>query len=255
MEPTAVPGEAKEPEGEGDVRGESAGSGPARFFGARPDRLGGGIPAVLLSLLAVLGALLTALLLAGRTRTSRERVAAGGALGRPDRPVLLLEVNGVVALSPFHRTMPPGRLHMISFGPVYLPDRVPRLLRELTGSFELVWITEWEHHAHIELRSLLGMREDLPVLAVGAKRTRARSDWATKLADRYAGDRPVAWIGEHSHPSRTRWAERRRRPTLLISVHPALGLTEDHVEQLLRWAAVHAPAPQPPRSNVSIGTN
>jgi hypothetical protein len=38
------------------------------------------------------------------------------------------------------------------------------------------------------------------------------------------------------------WAQRRGAPTLLIETVPSVGMTDEHVAELLAWAADVAPA-------------
>jgi hypothetical protein len=48
---------------------------------------------------------------------------------------------------------------------------------------------------------------------------------------RYAGHRPLAWIDDALPPQAHTWAAIRRRPTLLISIDPAEGLTRPAIDQ------------------------
>ncbi|HEV2368317.1 MAG TPA: hypothetical protein VGR90_00490 [Acidimicrobiales bacterium] len=50
-----------------------------------------------------------------------------------------------------------------------------------------------------------------------------------------AGDRPLAWIDDMFLPEAWTWAADRPQPTLLVSVDPALGLTEEIVDKLQAW--------------------
>jgi hypothetical protein len=52
----------------------------------------------------------------------------------------------------------------------------------------------------------------------------------------YARDRPAAWIDDNFNEACRFWARRRSAPTLLVSTDPAIGLTDQHVEELEAWA-------------------
>jgi hypothetical protein len=56
---------------------------------------------------------------------------------------------------------------------------------------------------------------------------------------RFAGRRPLTWIDDALPAEARVWAANRRRPTLLIGVDPAEGLTRPVIEQSLRWADDH----------------
>jgi hypothetical protein len=62
------------------------------------------------------------------------------------------------------------------------------------------------------------------------------SHWKLEAIDEYAADRPAAWIDDNIDEECRAWAEHRNAPTLLVPTASPTGLTDDHVEQLLRWA-------------------
>ena len=171
-----------------------------------------------------------------------------------ERPLLFLDVDGVLALSPLAPSPPPGNVHYFGIGALYVPDRAGELVRELERHFELVWATGWEHRANQSLRLLLGLTEELPVISFGGKARFGSSDWKTKAISRYAGNRPAAWLDDNFDPSHEEWAERRKAPTLLIPVDTGSGLAEEHVASLIEWAddvqrpAELRPAEQQPAS-------
>ncbi|MGH2799653.1 MAG: hypothetical protein ACRDM0_18755, partial [Thermoleophilaceae bacterium] len=55
--------------------------------------------------------------------------------------------------------------------------------------------------------------------------------------DEYAAERPAAWVDDNLGEECYAWAERRSAPTLLVETSPSVGLTDEHVSQLLGWAA------------------
>jgi hypothetical protein len=60
--------------------------------------------------------------------------------------------------------------------------------------------------------------------------------WKVDAIDEYAAGRPAAWIDDNLDERCRAWAERRSAPTLLVETQAAVGITEEDVERLLRWA-------------------
>jgi hypothetical protein len=154
------------------------------------------------------------------------------------RPVLMVDVDGVVSLFGFPAGKPPdgqltsvdGHLHLISAtaGP---------LLRELSDAFELVWCTGWEDRANDHLPYLLGLPGPLPHLSFARNPGRAHGHWKLDAIEAYAGPlRPLAWIDDAFDEECHRWARLRARhtPTLLVPTDPAVGITTQHVAELRR---------------------
>lgn len=71
-------------------------------------------------------------------------------------------------------------------------------------------------------------------------------DWKVPVVAELAGARPFAWLDDQFTQDAWSWADRRPEPTLLVPVAPDLGLSRDHVDQLLRWA---------PSVGVDLGTD
>jgi hypothetical protein len=154
-----------------------------------------------------------------------------------DRPLLLVDVDGVVSLFGFDPKQPPA-------GSFLLVDGIPHLisatagehLRSLSAAFELAWCTGWEEKADEYLSPLLGLVSPLPHLTLDAPGA-GREHWKLAAIDAYAGpDRPLAWIDDGHDDACEAWAAAREAPTLLISTDPAAGLTERQVAELLAWA-------------------
>lgn len=185
----------------------------------------------LLTLLALLGPL------AAIAFVMQRRAAGGGAAAQAEkRPLLFLDVDGVIALDLFSKGLPPGEMRDSPLGLIYLPDRSGELVRELAKRFDLVWATGWEHHANSGLADALGLREELPVITFGKKARAGSAEWKLKRVSSYAGGRPAAWLDDNFAGRHERWAAHRSAPTLLVRVDPRGGLAPDHVERLLRWA-------------------
>ena len=154
-----------------------------------------------------------------------------------DRPILFLDVDGVISLFGFPQgTPPPGVFHSIDGIPHCIGDRAADLIARLGERFELVWATGWEEKANEYLPHLLGMPGELPVLTFDGRAVFGSAHWKLGAIDAYAGDRPAAWIDDFVDDECRAWAERRAAPTLIVEAESATGLTEEHVEELLRWA-------------------
>ena len=61
--------------------------------------------------------------------------------------------------------------------------------------------------------------------------------WKLAAVERYVRARPFAWLDDELGLDVDRWAAERGTPSLLLDVRPDHGLTEDHVETLLAFAA------------------
>ncbi len=153
------------------------------------------------------------------------------------RPILFLDVDGVISLFDFPTDRPPpGAFHSIDGIIHCIGDRAGELLRRLTDAFEIVWATGWEEKANEYLPHLLGLDGELPVLTFDGRAVFGSAHWKLHAIDAHAGDRPVAWIDDFLDDECRDWAERREAPTLLIEAESAIGITEEHVTRLLGWA-------------------
>ncbi len=176
---------------------------------------------------------------------ARPSQAGGTAIaGAIARPLLLVDVDGVISLFGFDRERPPaGRWQAVDGVPHYLSAEAGDHLRALWDEFELAWCTGWEEKANEYLPAALGLPGALPHLSFGAVDRAVRAHWKLAEVDRFAGpDRAVAWIDDaHDHRCHA-WASARGAPTLLVGTDPAIGITAAHIESLRRWAEDQAPA-------------
>src|SRR5205085_1038312 len=153
-----------------------------------------------------------------------------------ERPILFVDVDGVISLFGFpHGEPPPGTFHAIDGIAHCIGDRCGERLLRLDDAFELVWATGWEEKANEYLPHLLGLGRELPVLTFDGRAVFGSAHWKLQAIDAYAGDRPLAWIDDFIDDECRAWAERRSAPTLLIESRSAVGITEEHVEELLAW--------------------
>jgi hypothetical protein len=157
----------------------------------------------------------------------------------PPRPLLLIDVDGVISLFGFPPTARPDGLPTLVNGiPHWLSAHAsPRLLR-LSEHFECVWCTGWEEKAEEHLTPLLGLPGGWPHLSLGQLSDGERH-WKLDAICEFTGpDRAVAWIDDAHDPSCDEWVASRAGPTLLVRTDPAVGVTEADVELLVEWARV-----------------
>jgi HAD domain in Swiss Army Knife RNA repair proteins len=155
----------------------------------------------------------------------------------PD-PILFVDVDGVLSLFGFpHDREPPGRFHMVDGMTHCLGHGTGRRLQALSEHYELVWATGWEERANEHLPYLLELPfRDLPTLTFDGRAEFGSAHWKIAAIDSYAGDRPAAWIDDFLDEECWSWARRRTAPTLLVQTESAVGLGDEHVQQLLDWA-------------------
>jgi hypothetical protein len=152
-------------------------------------------------------------------------------------PVLFVDVDGVLSLFGFERGASlPGSFHSIDGILHCLGTHAGERLNRLAERYELVWATGWEEKANEYLPHLLGLPGELPVLTFDGRAVFGTAHWKLEAIGTYAGDRPAAWIDDSLDERCERWARRRRAPTLLVRTEPAIGITDEHVEELLHWA-------------------
>lgn len=193
-----------------------------------------------------------------RAAPSAESPAASSARTESTRarPLLLVDIDGVISLFGFPPQAPPeGAMHWIDGIPHFLSAVAARELRGLADDFELVWCSGWEERANEYLPHLLDLPRDLPFLRFGrspgtdaatvaglpgaaagtATTTATRGHWKLAAIDAYAGHRPLAWIDDaFDEPCHT-WAQARSAPTFLVQTTPACGLTEREALLLRSW--------------------
>lgn len=183
----------------------------------------------------------------------------------PQKPLLLVDIDGVLSLFGFPPHAPPeGSLHFIDGIPHFLSSTATRHLLALVSLFELVWCSGWEEKADEHLPHLLGLPRGRPHLSferkpastggrdqAGADRDAAvkadgggaagkslRGHWKLAAIDAYAGKRALAWIDDCLDAACHAWAQARDAPTLLVQTSPEQGLTDREASQLRAWAQV-----------------
>jgi hypothetical protein len=161
-------------------------------------------------------------------------------LSLPEKPLLLVDIDGVISLFGFpENARPQGSFHSIDGIPHFLSASAGEHLLNLSSIFELVWASGWEEKANEYLPRLLGLPNPLPFLRferdIGARRT-THAHWKLRSIDAYCGQRPLAWIDDAFNPACHEWSAARRAPTLLVNTAPQSGLTSQEARLLAAWA-------------------
>src|SRR3954454_19293747 len=154
-----------------------------------------------------------------------------------NRPVLFVDVDGVISLFGWNTSgPPPGTFHSVDGIIHCISAEAASRLARLTPWYELVWATGGEEKANEYLVHLLNLEADLPVLTFDGRAVFGSSHWKVEAIDEYARGRPAAWIDDNLGEKAEAWARNRSEPTLLVHTESATGITDEHVERLLRWA-------------------
>jgi hypothetical protein len=152
-----------------------------------------------------------------------------------DRPLLAVDIDGVISLFGFEEQPAHTRLQLVDGVPHAISLPVGDRLLRLSEHFELVWASGWEDKANFYLPDLLGLPE-LPHISFDAAARSGGAHWKLGAMEAYAGERAIAWVDDNFDESCFEWAERRAAPTLLVPTEPQLGLEEGHVDALTAWA-------------------
>jgi hypothetical protein len=150
---------------------------------------------------------------------------------------LALDVDGVISVFGFEGGLDqvPGRFHLIDGMAHCIPEGIGRRVLRLADEYEIIWATGWEDRANDRLPEILGLPAELPFLTFDGHASFGTAHWKIDPIERYAGDRPLAWVDDCLDESCRDWASGREAPTLLVDTDPTEGLTEDHVGALLNW--------------------
>ena len=154
-----------------------------------------------------------------------------------ERPILALDVDGVISLFGFNGpvTDVPGRFHLIDGMAHCIPEGINERLARLADDYDLVWATGWEDRANDRLPEILGLPGELPFLTFDGNARFGSAHWKIAAIDRYASERPLAWVDDCIDETCQAWAVGRAAPTLLVPTEPDRGLTDKHVDALLGW--------------------
>lgn len=154
----------------------------------------------------------------------------------PSRPLLLVDIDGVISLWGFAPdAQPPGVWTLVDGIGHYLSITAADHLLALAADYDLVWCSGWEEKANQELPHVLGIGP-FPFLSFDRVPTPGHTHWKLGAIDQHAGALPVAWIDDAFTPACDAWARGRQAPTLLVPTRPAQGLTAAEAAVLHAWA-------------------
>ena len=161
-----------------------------------------------------------------------------GATDAPEKPVLAVDVDGVISLFGFAGPIEeaPCKFKLVDGMAHCIALETGERLRRLAPHYELIWATGWEDRANDHLLQMLGL-DPLPVLRFGSSARFGSAHWKLQPIEEYARGRALAWVDDSLDESCHDWAERRPEPTLLVPTVSDEGLLDHHVDVLLDWAA------------------
>jgi hypothetical protein len=156
-----------------------------------------------------------------------------------DKPLLLIDVDGVISLFGFPPGQTPAGCFEMVDGVAHLLSAVAgEHLRTLSADYELVWCTGWEEKANEYLPVALGLPAPLPHLTFESGPPHPNGHWKLAAIEAFAGpSRPLAWVDDAHDDACAAWARARAAPVLLVGTEPAIGLTASHTAELIAWAA------------------
>ena len=151
--------------------------------------------------------------------------------------MLLVDVDGVISLFGFASDRrPDGRWLEVDGMPHLISATAGEHLLRLHATYEPAWCTGWREQANVHLPPALALPGPLPCLTFDC-RPEVSARWKLGGIDAFVGARPMAWLDDAFDDACRAWANARAAPTLLMDTEPQVGLTEEHVVALERWAA------------------
>src|SRR5947209_1363433 len=114
--------------------------------------------------------------------------------GALKRPLLLIDVDGVISLFGFDPgSRPDGHFEVVDGIAHFLSATAGEHLRRLCETFEPAWCTGWEEKANEYLPHALGLPGPFPHLSFADATPAVAGHWKLAVIDAYAGpDRAVA---------------------------------------------------------------
>jgi hypothetical protein len=164
-----------------------------------------------------------------------------GSLLRPEReanirPLLLLDIDGVIALLGDGSGEPVFEAIAGEF-PVRIAERSPERVRVLRRHFVLVYATSWGGGADEFISPLIGLPVGVPHVPFNRDAESAPgATWKLPFVARFVRDRPAAWVDDELDVDVGVWQAARGAPTLLVHTDPRVGLTDEHVTKLVGFA-------------------
>ena len=133
------------------------------------------------------------------------------------RPLLLIDIDGVISLFGFDHAQPPqGNVRRRRRDRALPVATAGAQLIALSDDFELVWCSGWEEKADEHLPFALGLPAGLAHVELEGAGQRRGRHWKLAAIDRFAGHRALAWLDDGHDLSCDVWAAARGAPTLLV---------------------------------------
>lgn len=162
------------------------------------------------------------------------------------RPILAIDVDGVISLFGFDSPPPPevARWELIDGTPHAISIAASERILRLADLFDPVWATGWQDRANDRLSLITGIGP-LPVIEFDAHRKKGAAaettaaHWKLGAVGEYCGGRAMAWIDDSFDQSCFDWAEQRESggtPTLLVPTEPDRGFEEAQAAAVADWA-------------------
>lgn len=118
--------------------------------------------------------------------------------------------------------------------PVRMAVGTPERVRRLTRHFCVVFCTSWGAGASEHIAPLLGLPETTPYIAFDRHEdVPVGATWKLDAVSTFVRDRPCAWVDDEIGDDVKAWARFRVPATHLIRCDPRIGLTREHVSELL----------------------
>lgn len=179
----------------------------------------------------------------------------------PEKPVLMLDVDGVLAPFGTDEWCPDGYYERRFGGmSVYLSDHNATRLARLRQYVDLMWATAWEDQANELLLPSLSLEAPLPCIyfdhrienrgegpeVQGASRRLKETifdpgvrtwklPWIRQWAEMNP-TRPFIWVDDEIDKDAFSWADEREIPTLMLRANPCVGFTDAHADLIEQWA-------------------
>lgn len=175
-------------------------------------------------------------------RTGDRPFLNGPALLDENRPILLLDIDGVI--SPLNTRNPENYNTIQATYPLDIMPQLPVYLKRFLNIVQPVWASTWADSANEEkvLLDHLGL-DQLPWINLHADVDQdaveldlldptRKLPWIHAFAEAFP-DRPIIWWEDDAYEDAENWVEARKLncPTLLISPERDIGITSAHLEE------------------------
>jgi hypothetical protein len=122
--------------------------------------------------------------------------------------------------------------------PVTVAVAAQKRVSRLATTFQIVWASAWMADGAEGLGRLLGLPDDLPFLRFDPDADRDAPTYKLPVVKRFVRDRAAAWVDDEPWDDVIAWADQRDEATMLVRCDPRVGLSDEHVDDLLAFARV-----------------